>query len=73
VTAQDEARDLLRQQRAAEDELTAVRREIEEVVSDRGGHVDVAVAEDYSRRLKAAQEKVRDVKRALAAVNKEAP
>lgn len=66
MTLQDEARDLLRQQRAAEDELTAVRREIEEVVNDRGGHVDVAVAEDYSRRLKAAQERVREVKQALA-------
>lgn len=66
MTVQDEARDLLRRQRAAEDELAAVRREIGEAVAVRGGHIDVEAAEEFRRRLESAQERVRSVKKALA-------
>ena len=69
MTVADEARELLRRQRAADDDLTALRREIDEAVAGRGGHIDAAAAEDYRRRLEAAQERKRDCDRAIRALN----
>ena len=72
MTVQDEARDLLRRQRAAEDDLAAVRREIDEAVAARDGHIDVEAAEAFRRRLEAAQERVREVALALRALGDDA-
>jgi len=71
MTVQDEARDVLRRKSAAEDELRAVRREIAQAVAARDGHIDKAAADVFARRLKDAQEKVREATKALAALNAE--
>jgi len=59
MTVSDEARELHDDERRADDDLTALRREIEETVAAGGGHIDPVAAADFARRLEAAQERVR--------------
>jgi len=66
MTVEDEARELLRRKSAAEDEMKAIRREIALAVRARGNHIDVPTAKILGERLKAAQEKVREAKKAIA-------
>jgi hypothetical protein len=72
MTVQDEARDLLRRQRAAEDDLAAVRREIADAVADRCRRIDRETAEALARRLRDARERKRVAEIALQAINDEA-
>jgi len=59
MTVSDEARELHEDERRAADDLTAVRREIEETVAAGGGHIGPEAAAEFGRRLEAAQERVR--------------
>lgn len=69
MTIADEAREVLADVGRAQDELDAVRREMEETVEDGGGHVSQDVAEAFRQRLEAAQEKVRRARIALRGLN----
>jgi hypothetical protein len=65
MTVQDEARELLRQQRAAEDTLAALRQEVDELVADPFARIEPKVAEDYERRLAVARARVQEIRLAI--------
>lgn len=69
MTVADEARQLLADERRAQDELDALRREMDETAAAGGGHIDHDTAEALRARLEAAQERLRSVRRALQGLN----